>query len=68
MGGAFAYGEKSAFSAFAFADGEAVAGGIVVAEVELAELGAADAGGVEQFEHGAIAQAEGIVDVGEGEE
>ncbi len=39
MGGAFAYGEKSAFSAFAFADGEAVAGGIVVAEVELAELG-----------------------------
>ena len=39
-------------------------GGIVVADVELAEFGAADAGGVEEFEHGAVAQAEGICGVG----
>lgn len=30
-------------------------GGVVVAEVELAEFGAAEAGGVEEFEHGAVA-------------
>ena len=39
-------------------------GGVIVADVELAEFGAADAGGVDEFEHGAVAQAEGTGGVG----
>jgi hypothetical protein len=66
--GAFAYGQEAEFSSFAAADGEGVGGGIVVAEVEVAEFGTAQAGGVEEFEHGAIAQAEGIGCVRVGEE
>ena len=42
--------------------------GIVVAVVELGHLGAADAGGVEEFEDGAVAQTEGIGCVGTGEQ
>ncbi len=53
--------------ALAATDGEGVGGGIVVAEVELTEFGAADAGGVEEFKHGAVAQAEGLGGVGNGE-
>lgn len=43
-------------------------GGIVVAEIELTEFGAAQTSCVEEFEHGAVAQAEGIGGVGNGKE
>ena len=36
--------------------------------VEIGHFGAADAGGVKKFEHGAITQAKGIGGVGDGEE
>ena len=41
---------------------------IIIADVELAEFRAADASGVEEFEHGAVAQTKGICCVGDGEE
>jgi hypothetical protein len=42
--------------------------GIVVANLQTCHFGAADAGGVEEFEHGAVAQAEGAGDIGQREQ
>ena len=67
-GGTRADGQHPAFAAFATAHGERAAVRIVVAEVEVGHFGAADAGGVEEFEHRTVAQAKGIGDVGQGEE
>jgi hypothetical protein len=38
--------------------------GIVIADLQPGHFGAADAGGVKQFEDGAVAQAEGAVNIG----
>jgi hypothetical protein len=43
-------------------------GGVEVAEVEVGHFGAADAGGVEEFEDGAIAQAKRAGEIGEVEQ
>jgi hypothetical protein len=68
FGGALADGEQAAFAAFSLADVEGAGGGIVVAMVELGHFGSPDTGGVEEFEDGAVAQAEGIGGVGAGEQ
>ena len=67
-GGAFADGEQAAFAVFAFAHDEGAGGGVVVAVVEIGHFAAADAGGVEEFEDGAVAQAEGVGGIWNGEE
>ena len=67
-GGTLSDGQQAAFAVLAFADQQGAGGGIVVAMVEIGHLGAADAGGVEEFEHGAVAQAEGIGGVWLGEQ
>ena len=67
-GGAFADGQQAAFAVLALADEQGAGGGIVVAVIEVGHFGAADAGGVEEFEDGAVAQAEGIGGVGDGEQ
>jgi hypothetical protein len=66
--GSVTYGKHTKFSAFAATDGKSVCAGIIIADVELAELGATDAGGVEKFEHGAVTQAEGVGGIGQGEQ
>ena len=63
-GGARANGQHPAFAALAPADGERLTVRIVVAEVEAGHFGAADAGGVEEFEDRAVAQAEAVAGVG----
>jgi len=67
-GGALADGQHPAFAVLAFAHDQGVGGGVVVAVVEIGHFTAPDAGGVEEFEDGAVAQAEGIGGVGDGEE
>ena len=67
-GGAVADGKHAAFAAFAAADVEGFRVRVVIAMVEVGQFGAADAGGVEEFEDGAVAQAEGIGGVGNGEQ
>ena len=67
-GGAFADGQQPAFAVLALAHEQGAGGGIVVAVVEVGHFGAADAGGVEEFEDGAVAQAEGVGGVGDGEQ
>jgi hypothetical protein len=67
-GGALADGEHAAFAVLAFAHDQGAGGGIVVAVVEVGHFAAADAGGVEEFEHGAVAQTEGIGGVGDGKQ
>jgi hypothetical protein len=67
-GGALADGQHAALAVFALANDQGAGGGIVVAVVEVGHFTAANAGGVEEFEHGAIAQAEGIGGVGDGEQ
>ncbi len=66
--GSVTYGQHTKFSAFAATDGKGVCTGIIIADIELAQLGATDAGGVEKFEHGAVTQAEGVGGIGQGEQ
>ena len=67
-GGAAPDGQETAFVVLAVANQQGVGGGIVVAGIELGHFGSADAGGVEEFEDGAVAQAHGIGGVGQREE
>ncbi len=67
-GGAGAHGQQPAFAALALADEEGLDGRVVVGAVQAGEFGAADAGGVEEFEDGAVAQAEGVGGIWEGED
>ena len=67
-GGALADGQHAVLAVLALADEEGAGVGIVVAVVELGHFAAANAGGVEEFEDGAVAQAEGVGGVGDGEE
>ena len=66
--GTLADGEQAAVAVFTLAHEQGEGGGIEVALVELGHFAAADAGGVEEFEDGAVAQAEGIVGVRKGEQ
>ena len=66
-GGALADGQHAVLAVLALADEEGAGVGIVVAVVELGHFAPANAGGVEEFEDGAVAQAEGIGGVGDGE-
>ena len=67
-GGAFTYRQHAAFTIFAFAHDQGAGGGVVVAVVEIGHFAAADAGGVEEFEDSAVAQAEGVGRIWNGEE
>lgn len=67
-GGALAGGQESVASAFALVDEEGVLVGVDVVEVEVGEFAASDAGGVEDFEHAAVASAERGGEVGERED
>ncbi len=67
-GGALAHGQHPALAVLALADHQGAGGGIVVAVVEVGHFAAPDAGSIEEFEDGAVAQAEGIGGVGDGEE
>ena len=67
-GGPATDGQEAAFVVLAMADQQGVGGGVVVAGVELGHFGAPYAGGVEEFEDGAVAQAHGIGGVGQREE
>lgn len=64
--GARADGHDAVFLALAPPDGERAPLGVQVGEFEAAEFGAAQAAGVKQFEHRAIAHAERVGDVGHG--
>lgn len=66
-GGALADGQHPAFAALALAHEQRAGGGIVVAAVEPGHFAAPDASGVEEFEHGAVAQAEGVGGIRDGE-
>ena len=67
-GGALADRQHPALAVLALAHEQGPGVGIVVAVVEIGHFGAADAGGVEEFEYGAVAQAEGIGGIGNGEQ
>ena len=67
-GGAFADGQHPALAVLALSDDEGAGGGLIVAVIEVGHFSAPDAGGVKEFEHGAVAQAEGIGRVGDGEQ
>ena len=54
-------GQHSALSALALADQERPGGGVVVVEVKPGHFAASNARGVEEFEHDAVAQAEGVI-------
>ncbi len=66
--GAVADGDDAVFPVFAFADGEDAGLWIEVFIVEPDEFGAADAGGVEELQDGAVAETERVGDVGYGED
>ena len=67
-GGPGAEGDEAVLAALALVDEEGAPRGVEVAELEPGGLGAAEAAGVEEFKQGAVAEAEGVVDVGDGEE
>ena len=65
-GGPFAHRQQAALVVFAMADEQRAGGRIVIAVIEFGHFGAPDAGGVEEFEDGAVAQAERVGPVGQG--
>ena len=66
--GAVADGDDAVLVAFALADLQGLALAVEVGEVERGEFAAAHAGAVEEFEHGAVADAERVADVGDVED
>ena len=67
-GSVAADGEQAALAVLSPADEEGAGVGIVVADLQPSHLGAADAGGVEEFEDGAVAEAERAAGVGQREQ
>jgi hypothetical protein len=67
-GGTLADGQHPTFAVLTFSYDQGVGGRIVVAVVQVGHFGPPNAGGVENFEHGAVAQAKGIDGVGDGEQ
>ena len=65
-GGAFADGQHPAFAALALANEQGAGVGIVITVIEICHFGAANAGGIEEFQNRAVAQSEGIGGVGHG--
>ena len=68
VNGALAERDGAAFAALAFPHGEDASGEVDVFEVELGHLRATQAAGVEDFQNAAVAQAEHVAGVGQGEE
>ena len=67
-GGAFSDRQHPAFSVFALPHDQRAGVGIVVPVVEIGHFRAPDAGGVEEFQNRAVAQAEGVGGVGDCEQ
>lgn len=66
--GAVADGNDAVLVAFALADLERLALAVEVVQFELCEFAAAESGAVKDFEHGAVADAERVGDVGHGDD
>ena len=65
---AAADGYHAVLVTLALADVERLALAVQVGDMKAGQLAAADAGGIEGFQNGAVAEAEGITDVGDGED